>query len=54
MLAADHLFEKVDADGSGSISKRELYKVLQRAGLTNGKQVLELFQGFDADSRLRV
>lgn len=43
-------FRAVDADGSGSISKRELYMVLQKAGLANGKQALEIFEGFDEDS----
>ena len=43
-------FQAVDTDGSGTISKRELYSVLQKAGLANGKQALEVFQGFDQDS----
>jgi len=42
-------FKAVDLDGSGTISKRELYKVLQKAGLGNGKQALEVFNGFDTD-----
>jgi len=43
-------FNDVDADGSGAISKRELYTVLKKAGLANGKQALEVFQGADADN----
>ena len=43
-------FKAVDTDGSGTISKRELYTVLEKAGLTNGKQALEVFSGFDKDS----
>ena len=43
-------FQAVDVDGSGSISKRELYDVLKQAGLANGKQALEVFEGFDKDS----
>ena len=42
-------FKALDADGSGEISKRELYKVLKEAGLSNGKQALEVFAGADAD-----
>lgn len=42
-------FKAVDADGSGSISKRELYQVLKKAGLDNGKAALEVFNGFDVD-----
>lgn len=42
-------FKAVDSDNSGSISKRELYQVLKVAGLANGKQALELFDGFDED-----
>jgi len=42
-------FKEIDADGSGKISKRELYKVLAKAGLSNGKQALEVFEGADAD-----
>lgn len=43
-------FKAVDIDGSGTISKRELYTVLKTAGLTDSKQALELFDGFDRDS----
>ena len=43
-------FQAVDVDGSGTISKRELYDVLKQAGLANGKQALEVFEGFDKDS----
>ena len=43
-------FEAVDTDGSGTISKRELYSVLRKAGLAGAKQSLEVFEGFDADS----
>ena len=43
-------FKAVDTDGSGSISKRELYVVLKKAGLTDTAQALELFQGFDQDA----
>jgi len=43
-------FNAVDTDGSGTISKRELYTVLEKSGLTNGKQALEVFSGFDKDS----
>ena len=43
-------FKAVDTDGSGTISKRELYAVLEKAGLTNGKQALEVFSGFDVDN----
>ena len=43
-------FRAVDADGSGTISKRELYSVLHKAGLANGKQALEVFKGFDEDA----
>ena len=43
------LFARWDVDGSGTISKRELYEVLKKAGLANGKQALEVFQGFDED-----
>jgi len=42
-------FKAVDTDNSGTISKRELYAVLAKAGLTNGKQALEVFSGFDED-----
>ena len=42
-------FKAVDSDGSGTISKRELYAVLKTAGLANGKQALEVFSGFDED-----
>ena len=43
------IFQTADEDGSGSISKRELYTVLKKAGLANGKQALEVFSGFDED-----
>ena len=43
-------FKAVDTDGSGTISKRELYVVLKKAGLTDTAQALELFQGFDQDA----
>jgi len=43
-------FKAVDTDGSGTISKRELYQVLKTSGLTNGKVALEVFQGFDENS----
>ena len=43
-------FKAVDIDNSGTISKRELYTVLKTAGLTDSKQALELFDGFDRDS----
>ena len=43
-------FKKIDADDSGTISKRELYEVLKTAGLSNGKQALEVFKGADADN----
>jgi Ca2+-binding EF-hand superfamily protein len=43
-------FKKIDADNSGTISKRELYEVLKTAGLSNGKQALEVFKGADADN----
>lgn len=43
-------FKAVDQDNSGTISKRELYDVLRKAGLTDSKQALELFDGFDRDS----
>ena len=42
-------FKAVDTDNSGAISKRELYAVLEKAGLTSGKQALEVFSGFDTD-----
>jgi len=40
-------FKAIDTDDSGEISKRELYEVLKQAGLANGKQALEVFQGAD-------
>lgn len=43
------IFSALDTDGSGTISKRELYTVLEKAGLANGKQALEVFAGFDQD-----
>mmetsp|Transcript_27558 Transcript_27558/g.70195 ORF Transcript_27558/g.70195 Transcript_27558/m.70195 type:complete len:516 (+) Transcript_27558:87-1634(+) len=42
-------FKACDIDGSGTISKRELYNVLRKAGLSNGKQALEVFAGADSD-----
>lgn len=42
-------FRELDTDNSGSISKRELYHVLKKAGLSNGKQAVEVFAGADAN-----
>ena len=42
-------FKAVDQDGSNTISKRELIKVLRSMGLKDTKNALELFNGFDAD-----
>ena len=43
------VFDKFDADSSGTISKRELIKALKAAGLTDTKSALDLFKGFDVN-----
>lgn len=48
-------FAEIDADDSGTISKRELYEVLREAGLVKGhgsinKKAVDIFQRADADS----
>ncbi len=44
------LFKSADTDGSGSISKRELYRVLKAGGIGQGGVALDAFEGFDEDS----
>ena len=42
-------FSKVDTDGSGTISKRELMATLKLLGLKDTKTALDLFHGFDVN-----
>ena len=44
-------FRNADTDNSGFISKRELYTVLEKAGLAGGAQelFLRMFDGFDVN-----
>lgn len=42
-------FEQADTDGSGSISKRELNRVLEQAGVNRAADKLKVFKGFDHD-----
>jgi len=43
-------FREMDTDGSGKISKRELYNTLAKTDLSNGSHALQLFQEADANA----
>ena len=49
-------FRAADADNSGSISKRELYKVLEDARLGGGanEDFVRMFEGFDVNNDGRL
>ena len=45
----EEAFRRCDADGSGSISKRELLTALKLVGIRDNKSAMEMFAGFDTD-----
>lgn len=49
-------FRSADADGSGTISKRELYEVLEKANLGGAAHddFIRLFKGFDTNNDGRL
>ena len=42
-------FKEADKDGSGNISKREMFGMLERLGIDRHSNCMKLFKGFDVD-----